>query len=645
MLQTIRDKPWIAFALLGPIILTMAFFGINDYFSPKTETFAARITGPAKFLWWGAQTRDIETDAFRSRFEQYRSERRQQEGEAFESANFDTIDNKRRVLDVMIDEELAALAAERDGMTVSESQVADELKKDPDLQVGGVYSPDQYKLRLASMGMTNAQYLAAMRAQMARRALPIEIVETSFASAAEVEALLKLSQQTRDIELIDLPTPSLPTEAPTVAELQAWYDGHSSAYRTPEQVAIEYVELDMSAMPPVEAPDDAVLSAIYEEQKARFVTAPTRSAAHLLIAVPADADQTADTEAHAKAMAMAEAARVPGADFAALVRDNSDDLGSKADGGDLGPIGDSGFPAEFVQALNGLNDVGQISDPVRTTDGWHVIRLTAIEAGSERTFAEVRDELATEYMATEQERRFSERAARVLEQIYKTPTALAPAAEAVGLTVQRSSLFTRGAGEGIAAIEDVRRAAFSDEQRLQRRVSDTLELAPGHVVAIHVVEHKPEAAIPFADVQDRVLNDYNADRLGKASQAQAEALLARVRAGETLEALATELGKTVTPLPGVGRQGPMPPDMVQAVFSAATPAEGERSYGISALGPDRHVLFAVTKVTPGDLSTLDEATRVMLVEQIARNRGIAEFQEYIKSLRGEYTILVAEDRL
>jgi peptidyl-prolyl cis-trans isomerase D len=648
MLQTIRDKPWIAFALLGPIILAMAFFGIGDYFNQTADTYAARIEGPAKFLGWGGQTRDISQEDFRRRFEQFRAQRREQEGDAFDSAGFDTLDNKRLVLDTMIDEEISALAAERDGITVSEAQVADDLKTRPEFQVDGAYSPEQYRMNLAAQQITHAQYMASERARMARAALPTQIVETSFAGKGEVEALLRLSQQTRDLELVDLPTPSLPTEPPPAADLQAWYDEHAANYRTEEQVAIEYIELDIAALPAIEAPSEAILQARYDEQKSRFVTAPRPSVAHLLIAVPADADAATDAAAKERATSLAVAARAPGADFAALVAANSDDLGSKADGGNLGEVdtsADSSFPAPLLQAVATLKAVGDISEPVRTSEGWHVVRLTDLVPGSERPFAEARAELEAEYMATEQERRFSELAARVLEQIYKTPTALAPAAEAVGLPVQRTALFSRSSGEGIAAIEAVRKAAFVDEQRLERKVSDTLEIAPGHVVALHVIEHKPEAAIAFADVQDRVLNDYNADRLAKASQAQAEALLARLQAGETLEALATELGKTVAPLPGIGRQGPMPPDVVEAIFAAPVPAEGARSYGIAKLGADRHVLFAVTKVTPGDLSTLDEPTRAMIIDQVSRSRGIVEFKEYVKALRSFYTVDVAEDRL
>ena len=275
-----------------------------------------------------------------------------------------------------------------------------------------------------------------------------------------------------------------------------------------------------------------------------------------------------------------------------------------------------------------------------------MIQLRELTPGSERPFEEVRAELEAEYFQNEAERLFSELSGRLVERVYKDPTALAPSAEALGLPVQRTALFGRGGlDQGLSAIEAVRSAAFSDAQKTERQVSDAIEIGPNHIVVIHVVEHVPEAAIPFAEVKDRVLSDYNADRLAQASQAQAEALLERARAGEALDALATDVGRTVAELEDIARQAALPPALVAEAFRVAAPEEGKPSFGIAKVGPDRHVLFEVTKVTPGDLATLDDATRTMILGQYAQARGLVELQEYTKALRKVYTVRVAEDRL
>jgi peptidyl-prolyl cis-trans isomerase D len=215
----------------------------------------------------------------------------------------------------------------------------------------------------------------------------------------------------------------------------------------------------------------------------------------------------------------------------------------------------------------------------------------------------------------------------------------------MGLEVRRSLPFNQRQGDGIAAIAQVRAAAFADAQKIERQVSDAIEIGPNHVVVLRVVDHQPEAALAFDTVRDRVLSDFNGDRLARASKAQAEAMLKRALAGETLEALATEAGRTVSLLPDTGRRGQLPPDVLDVAFRLPTPEAGKSSIGIAELAPDRHALVAVTAVKAGDLSTLDDQTRTLLLEQFSQARGMVEYQDYVKSLRRHYTVKVAEERL
>lgn len=646
MLQKIRDKSsgWIAFLVLGLVIITMAFFGVDSYFAPTVETYAAKIEGPAKFLGYGAQVREVSQDDFRARFEQARQQAREAQGEAFDSAAFESVDNKRRVLESMVDEQLLDLVAERDGILVAEAEAAEQLKRIPEFQSDGVYNPDLYRLGLQARGTTHAGFMATVRNDMARRVIPSQIAGTSLAGEAEIEAYLALAEQTRDLSLFELPTPAAP-ELPDEATLRAWHEQNAARYRSEERVAIEYVEVDAASIDVPTVADEQTLRERYEAQRARFVTPAQREAAHILVAVPADADADADSAARERAAQIAAEARAEGADFAALASARSDDLGSKNDGGYLGPVEEGTFAPAFEEALAGIAEVGGISDPVRTPDGWHVIRLQSFVPGSERGFDEVRAELEAEFQATERERLFSDLSNRLIEAVYKDPTALAPAAESVGLRVQTTGLFGRAGGDGIAAIPAVRAAAFADNQRIERQVSDAIEIGPEQIIILHVIEHEPEVPLPYEQVAERVRADYIADALATASKAQAEALLARAEAGEALDALAADVGRTVATLPGIGRQAPLPPAIVEQAFRLPAPAEGRPSVGIAQVGPDRHALVAVTAITPGDISKVDASLREMLRGQLAQARGYVELQEYLKSLRAYYTVTVAEDRL
>ncbi|MDQ3040573.1 MAG: SurA N-terminal domain-containing protein, partial [Pseudomonadota bacterium] len=161
MLQKLRDKTsgWIATVILGLLIVPFAFFGMESYMSERVDSFAARIEQPPS--WWKAapktwplsyfwQTHDIEDTEFRQRFEQARMRAREDEGDKFDAKVFESVDNKRKVLDDMIDEQVMRLAAERDGIVVSDAEVRKAIQAVPDFQVEGKFDADRYQLLLAS---------------------------------------------------------------------------------------------------------------------------------------------------------------------------------------------------------------------------------------------------------------------------------------------------------------------------------------------------------------------------------------------------------------------------------------------------------------------------------------------------------------
>lgn len=648
MLQSIREKTsgWIAVLILGLVILTMAFFGIESYVTGRVDTYVAKIEGPAKFLRFGGQEREITAAEFRDRLERVRQQERTEQGEAFDAAAFETVQKKREILDLLVDEALLALAAEKQGLALSKSAVQKEIMAIEAFQVAGRFDPKQYQLVLSGQSMTPREFEKRVSDNLVQRLLPEQLMQSGFSSDAELDAYLRSTRQTRDIRIVELPTATPIEPPPGDAEIKAWYDSHAAQYRSPERVAIEYVELNAAAMPVDTVADEASLRERYEAVKARFGTVEQRMASHILVKLDEKATPAQVAAAEAKARGLAAQARQPGADFAAIARASSDDVGSKDAGGDLGAVEKGVFGDAFDKAFFALQP-GQVSDPVRLPDGWHVIQFRELVPGSAKPFEAVRAELEAEYLESERERAYNELAGKLVDAVYKDPTALAPAARELGLTVQRTKAFSREAGEGIAALPQVRRAAFEDAQKLDRQVSEPIEISANHTVVLHVVDHQPVAALPIATIRDRLVADIQADRIARATKKTADALLARAAKGESLDALATSIGRTVADMPGIPRQAPSPQlsPLVDEAFRLPRPAAGKPSVGLAKVGPDRYVLVEVAKVTDGDLATLDAATRAELKSQLAQMRGMVEARAFIATLRKQYKVTVAEDRL
>ncbi|HVI58976.1 MAG TPA: SurA N-terminal domain-containing protein [Luteimonas sp.] len=659
MLQKLRDKTsgWIAAVVLGLLTIPFAFFGMEQYLFQSNQTFAAKIEAPPKWWqsapsWWPAtmlwQREEIDANEFRTAFEQARQQARQQQGDGFDPREFESLDNKRRTLDGLIDQAVLRMAAGSAGIAISDAQVRDVIQSIPAFQVDGKFDPQRYQLALASQvpAMTPRGFEQQVRQGLQQSLVGTQVATSAFVTPSEMERLMKLIGEHRDVSFVIVPPPAEDTAPVADADVNKWYDSHKGQYRAPETVAIEYVDIDSSTLPAPAQADEAALRARYDQEKARFVEPEQRLVSHILVKVDPGADAKAQKAAQDKAEAIAAQARKPGADFAALARADSDDTGSKDSGGDLGWIAhDGGMVKPFEDAVFAMK-AGDVSDPVKTEFGWHVIQLREVKTGQQTSFEEARARLAQEQAEVDRERRFNEITSKLVDEVLKNPTALAPAARAVNLPVQQLGPFARGQGEGIAASPALQRAAFSESLVQDGTVSDPIEIAPGHSVVIRVTKHSPERALALSEVKDRVVAEIRGERMRKAAEAAADAMVARVKGGETLAAVAASKGLAAQDVPNVPRGAPVPDAAAtEAYFAAPAPAAGKSSPGKAMLANGAAVVFAVTKVTPGDPKEATEQERATLQDQLARVAGNEDSDEMLQALRKRMKITVAESRL
>lgn len=647
MLQKIRDSSsgWIAKLILFVIILVMAMFGLEQTFSPSVQDYAAKVTVPGKYMGFGEKSETISVDDFRRRFDLQRQQERQRQGEAFDAAGFEQPDNKRKVLEQMVDEAVMRLGAAQAGITVSDAMVQEAIMQIPSFQVDGKFDQSRYLLSLQGQGYTAQFFQEMIRQDLLTRFVVGEYIGSGFASPAEGDALFRLSEQRRDVDYIEVPLPALALDA-TDAELKAWYAANKNAFRTPETVTIEYVELDQSAAQSDLTVDETTLRQRYEEQKAQYGTPEQRVASHILVAVPEGADAATEAAAKSRALALAKQAQANPAAFAQLAS-ASDDLASRDAGGDLGPVEKGIFGDAFDKAFFALKP-GQVSAPVRMPDGWHILYYRELIAGTVRPFEEVRAEIEESYLASEKERAFNEAANRMVDAAGDASGTLAASAKAVGQPLLRSAAFTRQTGEGVASIEAVRKAAFSDDVLKERRISDLVEIEPNHVVLLRVVDHQPESVLPFDKVAEQVRLGLARERAGKAAQVEAKAIVARLEKGETLQQVAESLGRPVVPALGISRQTPIPQlqPVVAEVFRLARPAQGRPGgTGFAQMPDGAYIVMQLRAVVEPDAAVLDPATRNAATTRLGELRGDQQASEYIKALRKSMQVDIAEDRL
>ncbi|MES2403583.1 MAG: SurA N-terminal domain-containing protein [Pseudomonadota bacterium] len=640
MLQFIRNlfKNWIVITIFGVlVVIAFLFFGIEGYFSQSNATWVAKVDG-----------HEISQQDFQTAFNNYRQAQLNAPGNTMAAADFEKPEVKQQVLKLVINRQLLLNENEKLGIRVPDSEIRDQIASYPVFQVNGKFDSTTYLAYLAQTGKTAQEFQDSIRSDLASREIPQAIVGTAFGTKADAESFLRLQLQQRDFSFVDLPPPAPTADQQNVSDAQIadYYKAHTSAFMSPEQVSVNYIDLDAATMKVTPDLSDKALQARYDKEKSRFVSPAQWQVSHILIKLPANPTAAQKQAALAQAQKVDALAKAPGADFAKLAEQYSDDLGSKRQGGDLGWLqkGDAG--PEFQAALDKMKK-GEISAPVLASDGYHIIDLRDVREGHTETFAQVRDKLAAEAAKSAREDAYRDIGGKLTDMIYNDPTSLKPAAQKLGLTVETTPLFGReGAKTGIAANPKVVKAAFSDIVLVQGNTSDPIDLGDNHMVVIHVDKHVAAAPKPLAQVSDQIRQAIIQQRVDASARTAAEAAFAKLRGGARLDALAQSSGQKVQQETGVMRNAEnVDPDLLKAVFEMAHPAGGSDTHALVPLKGGHYALVDLAAVKPGDTSKVPSEAQGFLREQMARAFGEADLQGFLDVLRKHAKIETAPQRL
>ena len=633
MLQAMRNKMhgWPSIIVLGLAVLAMSLFGMESYFMSNDDAFVAKVG-----------KHEIDQRAFQDRVNQLRQQAAEQQGEQFDSSTFEKNETKLRILDGMIDEQLLLQANADWGLRVSDLAMRDYIASIPAFQVNGQFDGTSYRAWLTSQYKTPEMFENEIRSSLAIQLLPSAINDSTIASDAQLDHFLKLLSQRRDLRYFQLPRPALDNKTVSDAEIETWYKAHQADYMNPEQVSVKYIEVVGADLPLAAEPSDDELRKRYASEKQRFVQPEQRLVSHILVNVPANATPEQQKTALAKAEKIAAEAN-PG-DFAKLAEQDSQDLGSRRLGGDLGWLEKGVTNEAFDSALFAMQK-GQISKPVLSSDGYHIIWLRDIRSGESKPFEEVRDQLVKESTAAERDRTYNEVAGKMSDNTYQNPTSLEPASVALKLPIKTTALFTRKGGEGVAANPKVVAAAFSDDVLVQGNNSGLIDLGNNHSVVVHVDQHVPAAAKPLAEVRADVQQKILDERAAAIEKKQADDALARLRKGETMDDVAKSLGASITTVNEAVRHAQIPAPLLTQAFLLPHPAAGKPQFAAVDMLDGTYVLLAVDKVQDGDLSKVPPEQRESLRQQMAQAYGYEATRELIDQLKAKTKIKINQQRL
>lgn len=630
MLHFIRERAqgWIAWIIIGLLIIPFALWGINQYFGGGGKAVVATVNGT-----------EISQQEFQQTFFQQRTRMQQMLGERYDSRLFEP-QIKKRVLEDLINQELLLQNADESGYRISDESVLATIRGIESFRQDGVFSAETYRQQLQAQGQSPAVFESRLKRALLTSQLPAGLANTAFVTDAELDAIVRLQEEKRHVAYLVLPVANYEDKNDaTDAAITQHYDEHRDRYMTPEKVRVEYVELLAEELGKQVEPTEDELREFYKSQESQFSVPEERRARHILIQIPEGANEATVKQAKAKADDLLKRIRA-GESFEELAKTNSDDPGSAKLGGDLGFFGRGVMEPDFEKAVFALKK-GEVSEPVLTSFGYHIIKLEDIRAEQRKPFDEVKDELRKRFRKDAAEREYFDLAEKLTNLAYETPDSLQSVADKLGLKLKESPFFTRTGGPGIFTDARLRDAAFSDEVLKNGYNSEPIEIGENHVVVLRLKEHQEAAQRELADVKDQITRQILSEKAKERVKETGESLVKRLAGGEAMEAVAQELKLEWKQAGEIGRKGgSVPTAIASQAFRLKKPLDDKISYGSATVQNGDYALIAVSKVIPGAVDGLDQAARKALRQRIESARGSAADDALIGMLKANAKISV-----
>jgi peptidyl-prolyl cis-trans isomerase D len=626
MLQHIHDKAkgWIAYVIVGLIIVPFALFGINQYFEGGGKLAAAVVNGE-----------EIPVQAVQNALLQMKQQFGGELPEGMDEAL------KGNALESVINQTLVQQKIREGGYRASNQEVADAIAAIEVFQKDGKFDKQTYENFLKMQRRDPVEFEFQVRTDLSQQQLRGAVLNTAFLPKAEAEQYQALRNQQREVEVFTLKLADFQSQVQVTDEQVAqYYEQNKASYMTEEKAQLAYIELKRDDLAAKVQVDETALKTWFDDNADHYAQPEERIASHILVSV---ADPTKDAEAKKRIDALYAEIQAGTRTFEAIARADSDDKITAEKDGQMGAIVAGDWGAEFEKAAFALK-AGEMSAPVKTEAGYEIIRVSEIKPAQPKTFEEARAAVEADYRKEQAEKEFLDKGEVLGRVAYEQDGDLAPAAKETGLSVQQTDWITPVKGEGIAANDKVRAAAFGEEVLKSGKNSDLLELEDGQAAVIRVVNHEAATQKPLEAVREEIRTALLAQEARKVTAQKGEELLQKLTAAQSWAALAeTGLGaETAVEKPGmVGRTDTkLSPEVLGQAFAMSHPAAGKPVWGSVALANGDYAVIALKSIKAGDATLGADAGAIY-----GQSTGSRELEAFLQGLRETAEVVTHPENL
>lgn len=623
MLQKLNERIQgvVAWVVIILIAVTFTLFGIDYYMQSRHESDAqVEVNG-----------QPITKQAFELN---YRRTRQLRDPALMTAASENQL--KQQVLDQMIVNSVSMQSARANGFEVDVAQANSAILGIPQFQQDGHFSSDRYQQALNGAFFTPESFQTEVRQGMLLNQQRFAFIGTAFALPSDIKQFVKLYMQTRDYSYLTIPALRfLKDTRISEQEITAYYQQHQKEFLSPEKVSIDYIRLSMADIKAHVQVSEQQIQRSYEENQSNYYTPTQWQVAHILLAIDPNMSDEQQQRVKQRAEELYRSLEKDPTQFDRYVKTLSDDKISAAKDGILPWI--VAGQSEFDKALVNMTRPGQITTPVKTPHGYELFKLVAYKPALVKPLREVHDQIQDQLKVDVAQANYAQALEKLSDLSYQTPDTLTPVAEALKLTIQESTPFSRINGDSeLTRNKQVISAAFSHDVLTLGNNSEPVQLDNENVIVLRVNKHIPATAKTLTEVRSLI-----------------EKKLARNRA----KVEARQLGKALLN----ANQNVAEQDQLiksnqlqwQTVTAATRDADAslitinEMAFNLPRVGAEvgrslvdgDYVIVRLKKINDGQLNPLDKEQVASITQQIEANYGMMDYDLYVNSLMNKAQIV------
>ena len=542
------------------------------------------------------------------------------------------------IMNIILEQE-----ARRIGITITPFELRKEIESLPYFKnQDGVFDPTLYKQILENNGSSPATFEKGVTNDLLQRKLFEHVTAGTSVSETEARSLFDFLAERRTMDYILFPLTDFAKQAtPTDEAVRAAYEeGRDTTFKVPAKADVEYLLIGADTLAEAFAPDEAAIQAFYDAHKERFTTSEQVRARHILVLAPAGAAPGSEAEKQNQAAEQKikelHKRLLAGEDFAELAKANSEDTASAQNGGELGWFGHGQMVPEFDAAAFALKP-GEISEPIKTGYGYHIIQLEERQDAAPQPLETVRGEIRQQLGAQQAAGKLQD----ILDQILLAVMGgkdLTTAAQNWKLTPKKSGLLDAEALAATLGIKPEEAATLLNVAN--GTIKDTPFITKEGYVLVKVTETAPEGVMPLEEVRSEIEDRLRAENEVRLAMDAAKAALGEIKDGKLPEALTARVRQSAPitrsgQIDGMGSNGALS----RALFAADSQNWLPEPYALA----EGAVIARLGTVVPAT-EEMWEQDKPLLMDTMLRSRKEGIYRAFLQTLQNAAKVIVKDEK-